>query len=209
MPITVDVAARLDALARATVAVAARRGAAGVTIRHVAAELGGSTTLVTNYLPSRAAVLANALGWIVRAWERERAAALAGVARADRLGALAAWACTTTPDDDVFRALLVELLSRPDTAPDARPFAAVAREHHAQLLAAARDAGVAPADAPFVADTVFLLVRGAHFAAIEEPGRWTRLPHLVACTVALLTAAPEPAPARAASALHDAGIVPA
>jgi hypothetical protein len=63
-------------------------------------------------------------------------------------------------------------------------------------------------DAGFVADALFLLVRGAHFAAIEEPGRWgaDRLPHLVARTVALL--APTPA-AGAASALHDAGIVPA
>lgn len=210
MPIAVDVAERLDALARATVAVAARRGAARVTLRHVAAELGGSTTLVTNYLPSRTAVVANALGWIMRCWERERAAALAGVADGDRLAALARWACTTTPADDVFRGLLVELLSRPDTEADAGPFVATAREHHAELRAAARAAGVGAEAAGFVADAVFLLVRGAHFAAIEEPGAWdARLPHLVARTLALLAPAPATRAVRAASALHDAGIVPA
>ena len=54
MPMDVNADERIRAIALATLDVASERGSAGVTLRAVAERLGGSTTLVTNYLKSRA-----------------------------------------------------------------------------------------------------------------------------------------------------------
>ncbi|HJG47134.1 TetR family transcriptional regulator, partial [Corynebacterium variabile] len=61
MPREVDTSARLQRIADATLAVAREQGTRAVTLRAVAKELGGSTTLVTNYLKTRADLILNAL----------------------------------------------------------------------------------------------------------------------------------------------------
>ncbi len=77
MPIQVDVAQRRADIAEATFQVAARDGLRGVTIRSVAAELGASTTVITNYLPTRADLLLNAVDQLGREWLAELAAVMA------------------------------------------------------------------------------------------------------------------------------------
>ncbi len=57
MPRAVDPEARLHEIAAATLAVAKRDGVEGITFRSVAAELGASTTAVTHYVGSRAALI--------------------------------------------------------------------------------------------------------------------------------------------------------
>jgi AcrR family transcriptional regulator len=173
MPIEVDVDARLDALARATIAVAGREGGAnGVTMRRVATELGGSTTMVTNYVPSRAALLVNAIAYMLRRWERDLAAALAGVPDGQRLLAFARWSCTTDLEDMVFRQLLVELVARHDQPPELRALVQDARDHHEDFAAAARADGLAPGAAEAAADVLFLLIRGFYYESVEDPERW-------------------------------------
>lgn len=71
MPIHVDIDQRRAAIAEATFRVAARDGVRGVTIRTVAAELGASTTVITNYLPTRADLLVNAVDQLGREWLEE------------------------------------------------------------------------------------------------------------------------------------------
>jgi AcrR family transcriptional regulator len=171
VPIEVDAGARRDALARATLALAARHGSAGVTIRAVAARLGGSTTLVTNYVPTRAALLLNAVSYMLRQWEDERADALDGVPEGERLAALTRWSCTTTPDDVAFRRLLVELVAAPEPPEGLAPLVADAREHRDELADAARLAGLA--DPGLTADALFLLIRGFYSISVQEPGRWS------------------------------------
>jgi AcrR family transcriptional regulator len=190
VPIEVDVEQRLDALATATIAVAGRRGAAGVTIRRVAAELGGSTTLVTNYVGSRATLLLNAIGYMLRTWEADRVATLAGVDDAGRLLALARWSCSTEPEDLVFRHLLVELIASPDQPPEMAALVRDARDHRDGLEEAARAGGLAPADAAAAADVLFLVIRGFYYASIEDPEAWSsgRVLPLVERLVGLLTA---------------------
>lgn len=183
MPIEVDVDARLGELARATLALAAAHGAAGVTIRAVAAQLGGSTTMVTYYLPTRAALLLNAVAYVVNQWEDERAEALDGVADADRLAALTGWSCATGPDDVAFRRLLVELVAAPEPQ-GLGPLVADAREHRDDLAGAARGAGFA--DPEQAADALFLLVRGFYYISVEQPGRFT--PERVLAVVEQLSA---------------------
>jgi AcrR family transcriptional regulator len=71
MPIHVDLDQRRSTIAEATLRVAARHGIRGVTIRSVATELDASTTFITNYLPTRSALLINALQQIEQEWLAE------------------------------------------------------------------------------------------------------------------------------------------
>lgn len=71
MPIQVDVEQRRADIAEATFRVAARDGLGGVTLRSVAAELGASTTTITNYLPTRVDLLVNAVDRLGDEWRAE------------------------------------------------------------------------------------------------------------------------------------------
>jgi AcrR family transcriptional regulator len=163
VPVHVDVGERLDAIARATITVARREGAASVTIRGVATELGGSTARVTNYIRSRRALIGTAVTYMLREWERERDAELAGAPADRRLLDLTRWAVIAEPDDLVFRGLLVELMAqRTTTAPAYLDYAHHFRD---ELATAATAAG---ATHPQLAgDLTFLLIRGFHYTTVE------------------------------------------
>lgn len=64
MAAAIDRDARLDELAAATVEVAVARGVYAVTIRAIAARMGGSTTVVTRFITSRAALINNVIRFI-------------------------------------------------------------------------------------------------------------------------------------------------
>lgn len=78
-------------------------GLDGVSIRAVAKRIGGSTTLVTNYLPTREALLRNAIEHTMRDWDADLDQALEGTPAPGRLAVLARWACSTTGNDEVRR----------------------------------------------------------------------------------------------------------
>jgi AcrR family transcriptional regulator len=199
VPIDVQVDERLAAIADATLRVAQQRGADGITIRAVAAAMGGSTTLVTNYLPSRAALIKNAIDHVLARWSEDEAAALDGVAPAEQLEALARWSCTTTGDDEVMRHLLIEMLAKARGPSDvSAAMLRDAREHREHLRAAA-GAASAP-DPDLAADVLHLVLRGYYLASVEDPEQWTsdRVTPIVQRLVALLRAdAAAAAPARA------------
>lgn len=154
---------RLDAIARATITVARRDGAANVTIRGVATELGGSTARVTNYIKSRTALIGAAVAYMLREWEHERDTQLGAGSPQDRLLDLARWAVIAEPDDLVFRQLLVELMSqRTTTAPAYLHYAHHFRDELAQAAAAA-----GASDPDVAGDLAFLLIRGFHYTTVE------------------------------------------
>jgi AcrR family transcriptional regulator len=171
MPREVNADQRLADIAAATIRVARSAGPHAVTIRSVAAELGGSTTLVTNYVPSRAALILNALDRGRDRWQAELDASLAAAGDADRFAAIIEWSLTTGPDEPVLRALILEIVANADREPEMR--AALHRETIAFqdfLLEEARAAGFA--DPEHVTGLAYLLVRGAYFASAEDPARW-------------------------------------
>lgn len=171
MPRDVDLSERLNAVASATIRVARLQGAHAVTIRSVARELGGSTTLVTNYLPSRATLILNALDQGRDRWRAELEKALASVADSERLHAVIEWSLTSTTDDPVLRMLILEIVANAaveiDMADALRRESASFREI---LSTAAADSGFA--DPTGTADVAYLLVRGAYIAATEDSGYW-------------------------------------
>jgi AcrR family transcriptional regulator len=171
MPRAVDHDQRLGDIAAATIRVARAAGAHAVTIRSVALELGGSTTLVTNYLPTRAALILNALDRGRDRWRVELNEALSRAEPEARLAAVIDWALDSTADDPVLRTLILEIVANatlePVMAESLQRESAAFRE---QLRAAAADAGFD--DPGAVADIAYLLVRGAYVAATEDPRHW-------------------------------------
>lgn len=191
VPIDVDVRERLDQIARATLAVMRAGGSEAVTIRAVARALGGSTTLVTNYLPSRTALLRNAVRYAYDSWEADLDGALADVPAPARLGAIVEWSCGTEPDDEILRQLFIELVGRSGSDHEvADMMAQDSAGQHESLVEAAGQAG-AP-DPAFAADVLHLLLRGFYLASLETPDAWTseRVRPLAARLVALLAAPP-------------------
>lgn len=171
MPIDVDVNERLAEIARATLALVAEGGIEAVTVRSVARQLGGSTARVTNYVPSRGALLLNAVRHTLEGWREETEHLLDGIPDDERLLTAARWAAGTDPGDDVVRQLFVELLSRSHA--DSEITAAVRDDAHAQhthFLDAAQAAGAS--DPQFVADVLHLTLRGFYLASLEDPDGW-------------------------------------
>ncbi|MEU7278439.1 TetR/AcrR family transcriptional regulator [Streptomyces sp. NPDC045431] len=174
MPIEVDEARRLDEIADATIQVARERGVRSVTIRAVAAQLGGSTAMVTNYVSSRSALMINALRRAERDWAGEMEEVLEGLTGPERLQAVARWMCTTERDDEVLRRLLMEIASAgPGAGADVEELRrATARRGRDEMGALVAEAGLP--DAALSADILHLLFRGYWLSTLEDPDTWTR-----------------------------------
>ena len=111
MPIEVDTGERLADIARATIDVAQERGTQAVTLRAVAERLGRSTAYITNFVPSRAHLMANALEHARARWDEDRAAHLGERVGVERLAELARWMCTSSPEEQVLRSLWIEVIA--------------------------------------------------------------------------------------------------
>lgn len=176
MPRDIDRSARLTDIADATLRVAKSTGANSVTIRAVARELGGSTTLVTNYLPSRAALILNVLDRARDRWRAEYEEQTAGLAPMHRFEALVSAAPKPPePDPDdlepVLRALILEIVANAEAEPTLRSALHRESEDYRRVLrAAAHDAGYE--DPELATDLGYLLLRGAYFASAEDPEYW-------------------------------------
>ncbi|MFI0350241.1 TetR/AcrR family transcriptional regulator [Actinomadura sp. 9N407] len=172
MPVEIDVAQRLRTIADATLEIVAEEGLDGVTIRAVAKRIGGSTTLVTNYLPTREALLVNAIEHATRAWDTEIDHVVAATREEERLAVAVRWACSTTGNDLVLRKLFLEILGRGD--PNSAALQALredARKNRVEMVGGAREAGAA--DAAFTAEVLFLVLRGFYVCSLEDPEHWT------------------------------------
>lgn len=186
MPIDVDEVQRRKAIAKATLTVAARDGARAVTIRAVAKELGGSTAMVTNYVPTRIALITNAVAAAESRWRADLDAHVGELAGEERLRATLEWNLSTEPDDLLLRRLWVEMLSSLQGGGDAAE-THEPEETLAELHEAAGAAGVA--DPELAADLLFLLTRGYLISTVEDPTMWTpeRVGRVAGAVVEMLT----------------------
>ncbi|GJF31456.1 hypothetical protein KNE206_41560 [Kitasatospora sp. NE20-6] len=170
MPIDVDEVQRRKAIAHATLTVAARDGARAITIRAVAKELGGSTAMVTNYVPTRSALILNAVRAAESRWRADLESHVGDRTGADRLRATVEWHLSTEPEDLLLRTLWVEMLSSAHTDP-AGVDRQEPRDSRQEFLDASIAAGVP--DAALAADVLSLLTRGYYVSSMEEPAYWT------------------------------------
>lgn len=173
VPIEVDEAERMSQIAAATVDVARERGTKGVTLRAVADKLGRSTAFITNFIPSRANLMVNALEHAQAQWGDDRSRVISEASGVERLVMLARWMCTSSADDRVFRHVWIEVIAQVRT--DTKRAYDVVREvtdatyHEFQHSAAA--AGLD--DPEQIADILYLYCRGFHVKTVEDPESWT------------------------------------
>ncbi|MFC8663074.1 TetR/AcrR family transcriptional regulator [Streptomyces sp. NPDC057199] len=191
MPVEIDVDQRLAAIADATLEIVAAQGIDGVTIRAVAKRIGGSTTLVTNYLPNREALLRNAVEHAIRSWDKDLRAAIEGVIAEERLFAAVHWASSTVGNDQVLRKLFMELLGRGEPGSGTIHVIRQDTRRIQESLREAADEARAP-DSAFTADIVTLVLRGFYLCSLEDPERWTseRMTPLVERLLRLLVPGP-------------------
>jgi len=172
MPVDVDARARLDAIAEATIEQAEQGGPRAVTIRTVAARLGGSTTKVTHYVRTRGELLANAVRRAEQQWRAELATVLTGVTGRERLVTFIDWWTTGTDRYNVFRSMWVEMLAMRDSDEAVgRAVRHEARAERDEMVAALTEARVT--DPNLNADLLYLLLRGFNISTVEDPDNWS------------------------------------
>jgi AcrR family transcriptional regulator len=178
MPIQIDVAKRRTDIAEATFAVAAREGLTSVTLRSVAAEMGASTTTITNYLPTRTDLLVNAVDQMAQEWLDELAAILSDGEGPEELRLLMRAAVSWDAAEHLRCSFWVSLLTaKGRTAEIDRHLEATSASVRAVLRRVVEACGHPDPDA--AADHLFLVAQGVFASIVEAPSIWT-VPRLIA-----------------------------
>jgi AcrR family transcriptional regulator len=170
VPIQVDVDARRRDIADATFRVAAREGIGGVTIRSVAVELGASTTVITNYLPTRAHLLINAMESMTDEWLAELDAESADRSPEEALRAVVS-AAVDWDDDEVVRSQfwVAVLATEPEQV---RNQVGEVEDAVREMLSKLIDECGHPHPAA-AADELFLFIQGVSVSIVQRPRQWT------------------------------------
>ena len=172
MPPEIDTSARLTEIAQATLDVAREEGPRSVTIRAVAARMGRSTTVITKYVPSRSALLVNAVSHVRAGWDAAVAEVLDRKSGLNRLRALMDWTLDTEDYDDAARRLWHEILAKEEPASDQwGALVDEAHDDHASIVTTIEESAIdAP---PSLADVLFLVSRGFVVSNVNDPEDWS------------------------------------
>ncbi|HTU15220.1 MAG TPA: TetR family transcriptional regulator C-terminal domain-containing protein [Solirubrobacterales bacterium] len=169
MPAEINVTERLQAIAVATLQLAQEEGPGGVTVRAVAKRLGGSTTLVTKYIPSRTALLANAFEHISAHWQNDLGATLEDQEGMDRLRSLALWSLNTGEFEDAIRRLWIAALAGSPPGPEGGETSRTEAHDEYEFI---RETVAGADQEAWLADALFLAFRGFYVSSVEDPENW-------------------------------------
>jgi len=173
VPIQVDLTERRAAIADATIRVATREGLQAVTIRAIAADLGASTTVITNYLPTRTALLVNALQQIETRWLEELEAHLVGASPQAALRRAMRVAVDWDADEVLRLQFWIAVMAVPnrDSEVDRHLIDSTTamRELFCKLVGQCGHP-----QATVAADMLVLVAQGAFVSIVETPGEWSR-----------------------------------
>ncbi len=168
MPHMVDEDERRREISEATLRITEQRGASAVTIRAVADELGRSTAFVTNYVPSRAQLMFNALDHARDLWVNERDEATRRTSGVSRLVELSRWMCQTGTHDTALRSLWIEVIA--GSGEEMKVVTDLTDDTCAEFHESASAAGLERAAE--IADILYLYARGFHVKNVEDPANW-------------------------------------
>jgi AcrR family transcriptional regulator len=171
MPIQVDITQRRRDIAEATFRVAAREGLRTVTIRSVAAELGASTTVITNYLPTRAELLLNAVDLVTEEWLAELREVVQTQHGEGALREVMRRTVVWNADERLRCQFWVAVLALPDRTAALDAHLAASQEAVRSLLAKVVGQCGHP-DPGLAADMLFLFAQGTFVSMVEAESEW-------------------------------------
>ncbi len=171
MPVQVDVAQRRADIAEATFRVAGRDGLRGVTIRAVAAELGASTTIITNYLPTRADLFLNAIDQMAEEWLAELDTIMAASGEEDALRRVLRAAVDWDEAERLRNHFWVAVLASPVRTPEIDARLAEASNAVRDVFEKLVDQCGHP-DPVTAADVLFLTAQGVFVSVVESAEDW-------------------------------------
>jgi AcrR family transcriptional regulator len=172
MPRVVDHEDRRQEIVRATVTVLAERGVRGLTFRAVAEEMGGSSTLITHYFPTRQALL-DALAESV-AWLPEEVFELeAGTDDPrTRLRIFLQWWLPRDERDRRAEQARINLIGERDTRVRTQHFFDVWDARMREMLRDHLDGLVPPQEVAATVDLLRTVTNGISLSTIEHPDEW-------------------------------------
>ncbi|WP_394836339.1 hypothetical protein LVJ94_05475 [Pendulispora rubella] len=169
MPIDVDHEARKRAIGQAGIRIIRRSGMAALTIRAVAKEMGGSTSVVTNYARNRAELLSLCLTAVLEEWDKQDRAFSREPKRRWEQFAASGLDWYTEPGQAVASVILQTLAD----ASNSDLLTMLHTELHKWRRAVLDAAHAAEVPEPDVAtDTLYLLSRGIMLTVQEDPESW-------------------------------------
>lgn len=174
VPKEVDHDERRDEILTAVAGLLADVGLPGLTIRALAARLGGSVSVVTHYFPTRHSLLTNIGPWILKKWQGEIEAL--SNAEGDPLSKLRSaleWMLPLTPEGLLEERAGLSLIVGNER--DAAAVEGLRTELDASVRGVVRDHVVGLVDEAHVepiVDTLYAIGRGISVCVCEAPEAW-------------------------------------
>lgn len=193
MPRSLDVQSRKQEIAEATMSILAQGGSRALTVKAIAARLGGSTTLVTHIYPRKSDLYEGILAWLESDLENSLNESMDDVDDRENLRALIEWCLPLDARSLEMERTRLGLLTRADDDVRIRDFLE-SLEKRMRTLIRDRLAPLVPGDRlEILTDYVRSITNGAVLSAAEHPEKWTRSRQLAATTM-LMTVIDGPAP---------------
>lgn len=171
MPKVVDREARREEVCGAAMRILARSGPASLTLKSLAAELGGSITLVTYFFRSRDDLFEVIVDDLLSSYDEASELAITDDPY-DDLHRLLVWMVPFNPTEDEREASRVALVSMRDSSPSINHFF-VAMEDRLREVIARRLAPILDESVrPIGIDAVRSGVNGLVLSIVEHPARW-------------------------------------
>lgn len=183
MPRSLDIQGRKQDIAEATMTLLAQGGSRALTVKALAAQLGGSTTLITHIYPRKADLYEGVLAWLESDLESSLSAAADTRDPRANLRALIEWCLPLDARSLEMERTRLGLLTRADDDERIREFLENL-EKRMRTLIRERLAPVVPDDRlDILTAYVRSITNGAVLSAAEHPEKWTRSRQLAATTM--------------------------
>lgn len=204
MPRHVDHDDRRAEILRATLEILAERGPQGLTFRAVAGRMGGSSTLVTHYFPSRQALL-DSLAEAVADWPDEVAELEVGVDDpSERLRLFLHWLVPSDEEGMIMERGRINMIGERDARVRTQHLFDTWDRHVREHLRRHVEALVPRSSVDAIVDLLRSISNGITLSAVEHPAEWPEKRQFAVIDDALERLALAPAPAKRSRALSKA-----
>jgi AcrR family transcriptional regulator len=172
MPRYVDGSKRRQQIVDACFEILATRGASGLTLRSVADVLGGSTSLVTHFYPTRDRLLRGIGEQMLELYAAQLEELESCVNAEERLEKLMIWMLPIRDEDWKFERVRATLLDDRERDPELASIFTAVREQMFALLYQHLEPLLPPDQIPGVADILRSVTNGLVLSSLEQKAEW-------------------------------------